>query len=592
MDDNSSDDDNYSLKSLDTEVLDFNLPKEKNDIFEELKHQQQKLIYLLNNIYIEINEEAITEFIDLYYHEMTNVDYFELFLYVKEHNIMDFLESIIDKEFDNLLLFAKINSKQRLDKYKIYFFTNSIFKKFINYIEFDIEINISKFNKYNELIIIMDKDPHLFESNIFSTNDNTKLTFLEGLYMTKISNDIFDGVVKKMLSYNNAILYYCGEYDNGKTFNYLIDIFQHGFNYAKILMDNIKNTKYEKQLMLFQCQNNFNNIFSSYLKELCTSYDDEYNRNNFYYLLNYINNTDYEESFLLSKNKNKDNSLSSISKNNINLLIEFLNFVKNKYYLEELLKEDFIKYIPNNNFINKILEIEEIKNILYKKSENVKIIKHNIDNNKIIELNENQLSIALKNINLVNVKIKNFYSNLFCENVWNSFLNTKQKDNFKLIKNINNFKFNKLINTHKNSFVELIKINNHILFLENLNMKFYDIFILNCDEVELSKLLNSKKLYDLLIFFNNCNYINKFIDKYSDLIKLNYTREIHELTKLVSYYVERKSEIVIKCQICYDENNLCVLTNCGHICCFDCSNQIEKCSLCNKEKINVVKLFY
>jgi len=228
---------------------------------------------------------------------------------------------------------------------------------------------------------------------------------------------------------------------------------------------------------------------------------------------------------------------------------------------------------------------------MFENSSDINIIKLKIENKDFIELTQNQLIIALKNIDMTNFKIKNLYNFIMEKNIWHALLSNHK--NFDILQKIKNYKLNKLINKYPNSFAKIINYDNHIEFIKKFrNMLHLERFIFNANLKKINKQCNSDILCDIIENMNNVELKTKFIERFSDVIKLNYNRRLHELTKLCELYVEKVVNQSIRCNICYGTENICVITSCGHICCSNCLEKIDKCGLCNKNKTSTIKLFY
>ena len=315
---------------------------------------------------------------------------------------------------------------------------NIDYKKFSNELKTEILYDLYKYYLHRKRL-----DEFLY--NIYNNNDNEKNNvYIFYNYIIKITQNIkncYDSSKRNLFLYN--IL---------KTLekNYLFD------NFHKL---NSYNIKYNK----------LNNIFSS-SEEFHKKMSDISSNNKF--LLTNFNSLSIDLSNLRSEmikeiqQKNKENSIVKIKRNNNDLIEEKLNILKKSYYNElSTYNNSKKKY---KGITNNIKVINKKINLIIKT-----IMDYKLNNSFVIKINIDQTSTLIEKM-------------IFCENIINCLLKYK---NEQMIKNPNNYnkiikdiKAEQIINRLKNreetmkqivnlKYQKIIERNNKILFIPHRKIK-------------------------------------------------------------------------------------------------------------------------
>ena len=315
---------------------------------------------------------------------------------------------------------------------------NIDYKKFSNELKTEILYDLYKYYLHRKRL-----DEFLY--NIYNNNDNEKNNvYIFYNYIIKITQNIkncYDSSKRNLFLYN--IL---------KTLekNYLFD------NFHKL---NSYNIKYNK----------LNNIFIS-SEEFHKKMSDISSNNKF--LLTNFNSLSIDLSNLRSEmikeiqQKNKENSIVKIKRNNNDLIEEKLNILKKSYYNElSTYNNSKKKY---KGITNNIKVINKKINLIIKT-----IMDYKLNNSFVIKINIDQTSTLIEKM-------------IFCENIINCLLKYK---NEQMIKNPNNYnkiikdiKAEQIINRLKNreeimkqivnlKYQKIIERNNKILFIPHKKIK-------------------------------------------------------------------------------------------------------------------------
>ena len=304
--------------------------------------------------------------------------------------------------------------------------------------------------------------------------------------------------------------------EKNNKFEYFLELLENCENLNKNILFILKNCLF-MFLNNFCCMKNEKNFTIKIINFLIKNLYLELNQKDDLKLINYFNQKNkieknFIENFINSFIINKDKNYFNVYL--IGILLENNNINKNKILSEEI--KNNLSKIFLDFFINKILELENNKKIIYTKqfSKFLSFLNQNdfniLLNNKIFDL----LNHSKKNFIFLNFIILNFFNN-FEEDFLNKFFN-KFEDFFfskdEIEKNNNKLIFE--------TFNSIIKKSNKILLINfllnkeilNKNQKFYIINylvnILNANSKQEKNILNNEILMSILMFvFNNLNDI-------------------------------------------------------------------------------------
>nr|ULC80453.1 DNA-directed RNA polymerase subunit beta [Ulva lacinulata] len=390
------------------------------------------------------------------------------------------------------------------------FNTNEIYiinKKLKKY--FFVSFSINNIISYNNIFISLfyNKSLKLDSLLIFKYNNYKKLKILNNFSIlfdkkilnlnSQINKNYF--FLNKKNNFNISIIWFSKS--NTLKNNYKL-INKTDFKYYNNNCFKIKNNPKKFRIFTLYNYNNFN-------------HNNDFNNNKFksYFLSSFFFNKPY----ILSKNfisdyfiikNNNIKKLQIINKKNINnklnlFYLSFNNKLKNKintFYSERLLNT---KINISNNFLNKLIKYENIKNLdifFYKKKNSIYNLSYIFEKKWAYYLN----SFYIKKFNRL-IKFNLFYNNILINNDCNiNFLTKKYWINNYLKSNIllftNNYYYDYWL-FYKSVFNFLVLPNNYYIGYKNTNFELYN-FISSKIELKYSDILNK-------LFFNKTLKIKK-----------------------------------------------------------------------------------